>query len=263
MANKKLYKGFLIQVTPCKGYGFINPMWNTDGDPQKNIYCHYGNEKEKSRKKCFLGVLSPNYTEEFTILQNKKGEEIYILQEPQIIYFEVALQTILKQKGKQTKAYQKEMAVNLIDARHITKEEAAEAEANSASMPDFSYLREKSAETPLEKEEKAETSSQEETPVSRPTTETTDVPVTEEEEGPYDGDPHGCGYSDGEEAGYEDGQDLLGSYDFEGCDPEYIEGFELGYEVGLQKYFEERWDSSDEDEAGYEKVYPRRNKGWN
>lgn len=234
MANKKLYKGFLTQVTPCKGYGFITPMWNSS-DPQKNIYCHYGNEKEKKRKKCFIGVLSPNYTGEFTILQNKKGEEIYILQEPQIIYFEVALQTILKQKGKQMKAYQKEMAVNLIDARHITKEEAAEAEANSASMPDFSYLREKSAETPLEKEE----------------------------EDPYDGDPYGCGYSDGEESGYEDGQDSLGSYDFEGCDPEYIEGFELGYEAGLQKYFEERWDSSNKDEAGYEKVYPRRNKGWN
>lgn len=258
MANKKLYKGFLTQVTPCKGYGFITPVWNSSGDPQKNIYCHYGNEKEKKRKKCFLGVLSPNYNREFSILKNKRGEEIYVLQEPQIIYFEVALQTILKQKGKQMKAYQKEIAINLIDARHITKEEAAEAEANSASMPDFSYLREKSAGTPLEKEEEAETSSQEESLVSRPAAEVTDGPVTEEEE-----DPHSCGYSDGEEAGYKDGQDSLDSYDFEGCDPEYIEGFELGYEAGLQKYLEERWGSSDEDEAGYEKVYPRRNKGWN
>lgn len=245
---RKLYKGFLTQVTPCKGYGFISPMWNTSGDPQKNIYCHYGNNKEKERKKCFLGVLSPNYNGEFTVLQNKKGEEIYVLQEPQIIYFEVALQTILKNKGKQKKTFQKEMAVNLIDVRHISKEEAAEAEANSVSMPDFSYLREEATEAPLEK--KTEALSQEESTVSQ---------ETEEEEA----DPRSCGYEDGEKAGYEDGEDLFESFDFEGCDPEYIEGFELGYQAGLQKYYGERYDSPDEDEAGYEKVYPRHNKGWN
>lgn len=247
---KKLYKGFLTQVTPCKGYGFISPMWNTSGDPQKNIYCHYGNNKEKERKKCFLGVLSPNYNGEFTILHNKRGEEIYVLQEPQIIYFEVALQTILKKKGKQKKPFQKEMAVNLIDIRHITKEEAAEAEANSVSMPDFSYLREDVVETPLEKEKETDTPSQEET---------SEAPMEGKEEA-SDGDLRDFGYEDGYEAGYEDGQDLFETLDFEGCDPEYIEGFELGYEAGLQKYYEERYGSPDEDEAGYEKVYPRRTK---
>lgn len=246
MADKKLYKGFLIQITPCKGYGFINPMWNTTGDPQKNIYCHYGNEKEKKRKKCFLGVLSPNYKGEFTILQNKKGEEIYVLQEPQIIYFEVALQAILKQKGKQKKAYQKEVAVNLIDTRHITKEEAAEAEANSASMPDFSYLREKEGGA----------LSQEESIVSQLATEVSNAPVVEEE------DPYGCGYADGEEAGYEDREDLFESFDFEGYDPEYIEGFELGYQAGIQKYYKERYDSLYDEEIVYKDTRPHKNKEW-
>lgn len=244
---RKLYKGFLTQVTPCKGYGFISPMWNTSCDPQKNIYCHYGNNKEKERKKCFLGVLSPNYNGEFTVLQNKRGEEIYVLQEPQIIYFEVALQTILKNKGKEKKAYQKEMAVNLIDVRHVSKEEAAEAEVNSASMPDFSYLREEPIKAPLEKKKKNET------------------PVVSgaEEENLREEDLRSCGYEDGRKAGYEDGEDLLDAFDFEGCDLHYIEGFEQGYEAGVQEKIEERWGSSEYDEAGYEKVYPRHNKGWN
>lgn len=248
---RKLYKGLLTQITPCKGYGFISPMWNTSGDPQKNIYCHYGNEKEKERKKCFLGVLSPNYNGEFTILQNKRGEEIYVLQEPQIIYFEVALQTIFKKKGKELKPSQKIMAVNLIDIRHITKEEAAEAEMNSASIPDFSYLREESAEAPLEKEKEVETPA--------PAPEATDVIRAEENEE----DPHSRGYEDGHAAGYEDGEDLLNTFDFEGCDPDYVEGFGQGYEAGVREKIEERWGSSEYDEAGYEKVYPRHNKGWN
>jgi hypothetical protein len=255
--TKKLYKGFLTQVTPCKGYGFISPMWNTSGDPQKNIYCHYGNKKEKERKKCFIGVLSPNYNGEFAILQNKRGEETYALQEPQIIYFEVALQTILKKKGRQTKACQKIMAVNLIDARHITKEAAVEAEANSASMPDFSYLREEATETPLEKEEGAETSSQEEKPVPQEA-----AGASVEEEDPYNENPRSCGYTDGENAGYADGQDQLESYDLEGYDPEYIEGFNQGYANGLEKYLEERYGSLYDEESICEDARPRKNKEW-
>lgn len=125
----KLFKGELIQVTPCKGYGYVKPAWNKEALSSKNLYCYYASESEKQRKKCFLKIFEKG-GEYFSheVIYNYKGEETWIPSNPQTIYFEVEV------KGSNHRC------THLYDERHLSFEEKTLAEANSIKEPDFDAL---------------------------------------------------------------------------------------------------------------------------
>ena len=131
MNNSKLYVGHLVQVIPCKGYGFISPKWN-DGeeDSDKNIYCYYASNREKARRRCFIKMLDKSKSSLHEEVKNFKGEILWKATDPQKIFFKVAFQA--------TENGHKLMAYDLFDERHLSEEEKAEAEANSVVKPSFS-----------------------------------------------------------------------------------------------------------------------------
>lgn len=125
-----LFQGKILSAIPCKGYAFIRPIWakETDGS-SKNIYCYYASEREKSSRRCFINILDKSHPELHEVKKNKRGEEIYLpVGEPQTVWFEAVLQNY--------NGNYKLMAINLVDEKHITEEEKAEAEKN-ISEPDF------------------------------------------------------------------------------------------------------------------------------
>lgn len=133
MNNSKLYVGHLVQVIPCKGYGFISPKWN-DGeeDSDKNIYCYYASNREKARRKCYIKMLDKSKTSLHEEIKNFKGEILWKATDPQKIFFRVAMQA--------TENGHKLMAYDLFDERHLSEEEKTEAEANSVAKPSFANV---------------------------------------------------------------------------------------------------------------------------
>lgn len=129
MNNSKLYVGHLVQVTPCKGYGFISPKWNDEEDFDKNIYCYYASNREKARRSCYIKMLDKSKTFLREKVKNFKGEILWKATDPQKIFFRVAIQA--------TENGNKLMAYDLFDERHLSEEEKAEAEANSVVKPSF------------------------------------------------------------------------------------------------------------------------------
>ncbi len=194
MNNSKLYVGRLVQVIPCKGYGFISPKWNSQEDSDNNIYCYYASNREKARRKCFIKMLDKSKTSLHEEVKNFKGEVLWIATEPQTVYFRVAFQA--------TETGHKLMAYDLFDERHLSEEEKAEAEANSAVKPNFSTAitvhsndEELDAEAPVEEEATVvapvEPAAEEEAPIEEekektPIEEETSEEVEPSEEDGYD-----------------------------------------------------------------------------
>ena len=185
MNNSKLYVGHLVQVIPCKGYGFISPKWN-DGeeDSDKNIYCYYASNREKARRCCFIKMLDKSKSFLREEVKNFKGEILWKATDPQKIFFRVAIQA--------TENGYKLMAYDLFDERHLSEEEKAEAEANSVVKPSFAdvftvtengeEIDEKSIkEEVVEKAPVKEESAVEEKIEETPTTEESTKEATEEE----------------------------------------------------------------------------------
>ena len=232
----KLFKGELIQVTPCKGYGYIKPAWNKEELSSKNLYCYYASSTEKQRKKCFLkifekgGKYSPH-----EVKHTYKGEEIWIPSNPQIIFFEVEVE------GPNYRC------VHLYDERHLTSEEKVLAEANSQTEPDFkALLKEQEAPVEVEASLGSSTEEKEEAPVAGEdsnskkveelsTNESSDLVVGEG--APYDA------YQDGQDCGKEDYENyhknLLEQYVLEGLSWQERAEFERGYSNGFDSAQEE------------------------
>ena len=239
----KLFKGSLIQVNPCKGYGYISPIWNKDGLSSKNLYCYYASDSEKARKKCFLKIFEKGgkYFPHEVII-NYKNEEIWIPENPQIIYFEVEIEG------------PNQRCIHLFDERHLSQEEKVEAEANSLEEPNFNTLL----------KEQMEEASVEETPVAA------EVPVAEEKapvaevvsvsapvettaDGEFDyGDESNSDFDEGFKAGEEDGKVGIyrpQEYLFEGEDSlplDFEEGYEAGYKVGDAERLDALYGESEE-----------------
>ncbi len=225
----KLFKGELIQVTPCKGYGYISPIWNKEALSSKNLYCYYASNSEKQRKQCFLKIFEKGgkYSGH-EVVQNYKGEEIWIPENPQIIYFKTEVE------GPNYRC------VHLFDERHLSTEEKALAEANSAEEPDFEALL-KEQESPATAEEHTEeTPVAAEVPVAEgkaPVAEAVSVSAPVEGEFEY-GDEPSSDFDEGFKAGEEDGKAGIyrpQEYLFEGEDSlplDFEEGYEAGYKVG-------------------------------
>ena len=222
----KLFKGSLIQVNPCKGYGYISPAWNKEGLSSKNLYCYYASNAEKARKKCFLKIFEKGGKFfDHEVIKNYKNEEIWIPSNPQTIFFEVEIE------GPNLRC------IHLYDERHLSIEEKALAEANSAEEPDFEALLK-------EQEALVEEASVVETPVAAekaPVTEAVFVsaPVEATVEGEFDyGDEPSSDFDEGFKAGEEDGKAGIyrpQEYLLEGEDSlpsDFEEGYEAGYEVG-------------------------------
>ena len=125
----KLFKGRLIQVCPCKGYGYISPLWNKEVLSSKNLYCYYASEKEKARKSCFLKIFEKGgkYLPH-EVKYNYKNEEIWIPENPQIIYFKIEVE------GPNYRC------THLYDEKHLSLDEKILAEANSIKEPNFEAL---------------------------------------------------------------------------------------------------------------------------
>ena len=246
----KLFKGQLIQVCPCKGYGYISPAWNKEALSSKNLYCYYASTTEKARKKCFLKIFEKGgkyFPHE--VIKNYKNEEIWIPENPQIIYFEVEIE------GPNYRC------VHLFDERHLSVEEKAEAELASAEEPDFeALLKEQEAfvedyESVLKEQadllEAAlmeEASAEEPAPIEEAVAEVTvatEVAAAEafveetpaKEENSYDA------YQDGQNCGEDDYKEfhknLLEQYKLEDLSWEDRKEFERGYENGFSSAQEE------------------------
>lgn len=243
MNNSKLYVGHLVQVIPCKGYGFISPKWN-DGeeDSDNNIYAYYASNREKKRRCCFIKMLDKSKPLLHEEVKNFKGEALWSATQPQKIFFKVAFQA--------TENGHKLMAYDLFDERHLSEEEKAEAEANSVVKPSFSdaftvsenseEIDEKSIkEEVVEKAPVKEEATEEETPVEeakeeatvaaveeKPTKELTEereeeISVAETvEEDEYDSEEDDEEYSEDEDSSYY--EDLAGQY---GYDDEVVETY--------------------------------------
>ena len=222
----KLFKGSLIQVNPCKGYGYISPLWNKEALSGKNLYCYYASDSEKQRKQCFLKIFEKGgkYSGH-EVIKNYKNEEIWIPENPQTIFFEVEIE------GPNYRC------VHLFDERHLSAEKKTEAGTNSAAEPDFEALLK-------EQEALVEEASVVETPVAAekaPVTEAVFVsaPVETTVEGEFDyGDEPSSDFDEGFKAGEEDGKAGIyrpQEYLFEGEDSlplDFEEGYEAGYKVG-------------------------------
>ncbi len=177
MNNSKLYVGRLVQVIPCKGYGFISPKWNDGDNSLNNIYCYYASSRERARRKCFIKMLDKSKTSLHEEIKNYKGEVLWVSTEPQKIFFRVAFQA--------TENGHKLMAYDLFDEKNLSEEEKAEAEANSIGKPSFAdafTVAENGEEIDRKslKEEVVEKAPVEETPKKAPVEVVEEKPTTEE-----------------------------------------------------------------------------------
>lgn len=206
----KLFKGHLIQVTPCKGYGYISPIWNKEALSSKNLYCYYASDSEKERKQCFLKIFEKGgkYSGH-EVVHNYRGEEIWIPENPQIIYFKIEVEGLNYR------------CVHLFDERHLSAEEKAEAEVNSEEEPNFETLL-KEQEAATEGKALAENASTEELSTG----------AEGEEPAVYDAYQEGqdCGKRDYKESH----EDLLSQYDLSDLSWEDRAEFERGYENGYE-----------------------------
>ena len=210
----KLFKGQLIQVCPCKGYGYISPAWNKEALSSKNLYCYYASDSEKQRKQCFLKIFEKGgkfFDHEVVI--NYRGEEIWIPSNPQIIYFEIEVEGLNIR------------CIHLFDERHLSVEERALAEANSAEEPNFeTLLKEQEAKALTEN---ASTLAEVSATVEGPSEESGG-----EEPAVYD--PYQEGQDCGRRDYKESHEDLLSQYDLSdlswGGRAEFERGYENGYE---------------------------------
>lgn len=231
----KLFKGRLIQVCPCKGYGYISPIWNKEELSSKNLYCYYSSNEEKARKKCFLKIFEKGGKfADHEVNYNYKREEVWIPSNPQTIFFMVEIEGLNRR------------CIHLFDEKHLSLEEKALAEANSQTEPNFETLL-KEQEAPIEVEASlgSSTEEKEEAPVAGEdsdskveelsTNESSDLVV--EEGAPYDA------YQDGQDYGKEDYEDyhenLLEQYKLEGLSWKEREEFERGYNNGFASAQEE------------------------
>ena len=200
----KLFKGRLIQVCPCKGYGYISPLWNKEVLSSKNLYCYYASKKEKARKSCFLKIFEKG-GEYFSheVIYNYKGEETWIPSNPQTIYFEVEVE------GPNYRC------THLYDEKHLSLDEKILAEANSIKEPNFEAL--------LKEQEEEALAEEKETSVN-------EVSVKEPEEKTEDA------YQDGQDCGARDykefHENLLDEYDLQDLSWGDRKDFERGYENG-------------------------------
>ena len=239
----KLFKGELIQVTPCKGYGYIRPAWNKEALSSKNLYCYYASESEKKRKQCFLKIFEKGgkyFPHE--IIKNYRGEEIWIPSNPQIIYFEIEVE------GPNYRC------VHLFDERHLSAEEKAEAELASAEEPNFNALLKEQMEeasveeTPVAAEVPV---AEEKAPVAEVVSVSAPVETTADEEFDY-GDESNSDFDEGFKAGEEDGKVGIyrpQEYLFEGEDSlplDFEEGYEAGYKVGDAERLDALYGESEE-----------------
>lgn len=206
----KLFKGRLVQVCPCKGYGYISPLWNQQEVlSSKNLYCYYASEKEKARKSCFLKIFEKGgkyFPHE--VKYNYKNEEIWIPENPQIIYFKIEVE------GPNYRC------THLYDEKHLSLDEKILAEANSIKEPNFEAL--------LKEQEEEALAEEKETSVN-------EVSVKEPEEKTEDGDPYDA-YQDGQDCGARDykefHENLLDEYDLKDLSWGDRKDFERGYENG-------------------------------
>ena len=234
MNNSKLYVGHLVQVIPCKGYGFISPKWN-DGeeDSDKNIYCYYASNREKARRRCFIKMLDKSKSSLHEEVKNFKGEILWKATDPQKIFFRVAMQA--------TENGHKLMAYDLFDEKRLSEEEKAEAEANSIVKPSFAdvftvtengeeidekSIKEEVVEKAPVKEESAVEEKTEKTPATEEVTEEAPVAAVEEE----------AMEESAEELTEERGEEISvaetveeDEYDFEEDDEEYSEDEDSSY----------------------------------
>lgn len=111
--NKKIYKGVIQSILPQKGFGFIAPVW-ANGDSEENIFFHLS---ETKGGKCFIPALAS--AEDRTEFTTKKGVKTFIPKETQVVFFE------LETEGKRF------AAKKIRDAKHVSDEEAAEADQNT------------------------------------------------------------------------------------------------------------------------------------
>lgn len=110
--DKKIYKGVIQSLLPQKGFGFISPVW-ANGDSEENIFFHLS---ETKGGKCFIPALAS--AEDRTEFVTKKGVKTFIPKEAQVVFFE------LETEGKRF------AAKKIRDTKHVSDEEAAEADQN-------------------------------------------------------------------------------------------------------------------------------------
>ena len=114
---KKIYKGVIHSLLPQKGFGFITPVWD-NGDSEENIFFHLS---ETKGGKCYVPALASADNRE--VVTSKKGTTIYTPKEMQVVFFELSAQEL--PNGV------KLIAKKIRDAKHVSEEEAAEADANT------------------------------------------------------------------------------------------------------------------------------------
>lgn len=225
----KIFKGELVQVTPCKGYGYIRPLWNIEGSGD-NLYCYYASDTEKARKQCFLKIFEKGgkYSSH-EVRHNFRNEEIWIPENPQTLYFMIEIE------GPSVRC------VNLYDTRHLSQELKEEAEKDSFVKPDLNALLKEQGGR--ETEEKASRGKLDD-----------DCEALKEAENSYEDDrgdleevvtesPYDEGYACGER----DAQEGVGrqTYDLDDLSWADQEEFERGYENGFNAaqdaFYEDSW----------------------
>lgn len=227
----KLFKGQLIQVCPCKGYGYISPAWNKEALSSKNLYCYYASDSEKQRKQCFLKIFEKGGKYfDHEVIYNYRGEETWIPSNPQTLYFKIEIEGT------------NQRCVHLFDERHLSEEEKAEAEVNSAEEPNFETLL-KEQEATTEGKALAENASTEELSTGAEGAAETLTEVSATVEGPSEesgGEEPAVNdvYQEGQDCGKRDykesHEDLLSQYDLSDLSWEDRAEFERGYENGYE-----------------------------
>ena len=124
--NKEIYKGVIHSLLPQKGFGFITPVW-ANGDSEENIFFHLS---ETKGGKCFIPALAS--AENRNEIITKKGTKIYVPKEPQVVFFGLEFEEL-------PDGTVKSLAVKIKDSKHVSDEEAEQADANS-SKPSLDWL---------------------------------------------------------------------------------------------------------------------------
>ena len=113
----KIYKGVIHSLLPQKGFGFITPIWD-NGDSEENIFFHLS---ETKGGKCYIPALASEENRE--TVTSKRGTVTYVPKEVQVVFFELSAQE--RDNGV------KLIAKKIRDAKHVSDEEAAAADANT------------------------------------------------------------------------------------------------------------------------------------
>lgn len=216
----KIFKGELVQVTPCKGYGYIRPLWS-EGGSSDNLYCYYASDNEKARKQCFLKIFEKGgkYSRH-EVRYNFRNEEIWIPENPQTLYFMIEIE------GASVRC------VNLYDTRHLSQELKEEAEKDSFVKPDLNALLKEQGGAEAEEEDSQE-GLQEGEDFCEEALEESEEAATE---APYD-EGYACGEKDAQEGVGRQTYDLD---DLSWADQEEFErGYENGFNAAQDALFED------------------------